>query len=196
MGKKISDILLIIAFFPIAIIFFIYKLLIKKISKIQLNNYLSNITIEKIDNLNGNEFEEFLYYLFTSYGFKVNKTKKSHDYGADLIINLNNHLITIQCKLYNNHSVGNSAVQEIYTAKNYYQANMGIVITNSNFSKPAILLAEKSNIILWDRKFLIKLLNLNKYEIKQLKKFLINQIIKNKKISLNYNQFKLSFSNN
>ncbi|MGN0961347.1 MAG: restriction endonuclease [Christensenellales bacterium] len=173
MGKKISEIIFIIVFFPFTIIFFILKLLNKIIQKKQINKYLSSITLDNIDSLSGDEFEDFLYYLLLSMDFKVKKTKKSHDYGADLIINSKNKKIVIQCKLYNNHTVGNSAVQEVYTATNYYNASLGVIITNSYFSKPAINLAEKSGIILWNRNTLNKILNLKSNEKQALKESLL-----------------------
>lgn len=174
MGKNISAIIFVIVFFPFTIIFFIFKNLINYIQKKQINNYISKLTIDNIDSLSGDEFEDFLYYLFLSLNFKVKKTQKSHDYGADLIIKSKDKLIVIQCKLYNNHSVGNSAVQEIYTATNYYNASLGVVITNSYFSKPAISLAEKSGIKLWNRNILKQMINLNSFQKKELKKQLFN----------------------
>ena len=57
----------------------------------------------------------------------------------------------IQSKLYFNHNVGNSAVQEIATARNYYRADIGMVITNSYFTKSAYSLAESNQITLIDR---------------------------------------------
>lgn len=158
MGNKKIKTFFIIAFFPIAIIFYLLRFFYKIIQRKFIKNYLSSISLDSIDNLSGNEFEEMLYYLLLSHGLKVTKTKKSHDYGADLIIHNKDKIIVIQCKLYTKHAVGNSAVQEIYTATNYYNANIGIIATNSHFSKSAITLAEKSGIILWNREYLSNLL--------------------------------------
>lgn len=174
MGKNILKKVLIIAFFPIAIIFFITKFLYKFIQKHLLKKYLSTITLSNIDSLSGDEFEEVLYYLFLSLGIKVQKTKKSHDYGADLILNIDGKIIVIQCKLYNKHSVGNSAVQEIFTATNYYNAHLGVIATNSHFSKSAITLAEKAGVILWNRDSLSNLLKLN--NARNLRMSILNQI--------------------
>lgn len=176
MGRRISEIFFVIVFFPITIIFFIFKHIFRKLHNKKLSNYLSSITLENIDALSGVEFEDFMYYLLTSLGLNVKKTKKSHDYGADLIINLRDKTIVVQCKLYNKHSVGNSAVQEVYTATNYYNASLGMIVTNSFFTKPAIILAEKSGIKLWNRDTLGKLINLNSRNKRTLRKKLINEI--------------------
>ena len=47
-------------------------------------------------------------------------------------------------------TVGNKAVQEVHAARGYYQANRAIVITTSRFSKPAIELADRLGVELWD----------------------------------------------
>lgn len=174
MGKMNWKIFLCVVFFPITIAFFILKWLLRRLQNIYLKRYISSITIDSIDSLSGEEFEDLLYYYFSSIGFKVKKTKKSHDYGADLIILGKTKKIVIQCKLYYNHSVGNSAIQEIFTATNYYNAEKGLVITNSYFSKPAINLAESSGIILWNRNTLEKILHLNNNDKKLLKSNLLS----------------------
>lgn len=174
MGKGKWKIFLCLVFFPITIAFFVLRWIFKKAQNIGIKKYISSVTIDSIDSLSGEEFEDFLYYYFQSIGLKVSKTKKSHDYGADLIICYKGKKIVIQCKLYCNHSVGNSAIQEIFTATNYYNAERGLVITNSYFSKPAINLAESSGIILWNRKTLEKMLHLNNSDKKILKTHLLS----------------------
>ena len=124
-----------------------------------LRKYIQEIDINNIDSLSGYEFEEFLASLFVSLGYKVTKTKKSRDYGADLIVTNNNISIAIQCKLYFNHSVSNSAIQEVSTAKKYYNTDLALVITNSHFSTPSIKLANKTNVVLWDREILINIIS-------------------------------------
>lgn len=168
--EKKYKIILCIVFFPITLLFCFLKLLLKIIEKRQVKKYLNKIDIQNLDCLDGYGLEEFLYLFFTHLGLKVSKTKKSRDYGADLIINFHHKKIVIQCKLYYNHSVGNSAIQEIATAKNYYSADKGIVITNSHFTKSAINLSQSSNITLIDRDELKKLLNCDNSQ----KKYLVN----------------------
>ena len=161
MGKKIKVILSIV-FFPITILFFIFKFLLGIFNRKRFNNYLQNITIKDIDGLDGHAFEDVMYELFKSAKLKVEKTPKSRDYGADLVITTKYEKIVIQCKLYFNHNVGNSAIQEINTAKSYYDATMGVVITNSYFTKPAINLADSSGVKMIDRNALIEFLSADK----------------------------------
>ncbi|MBE5736579.1 MAG: restriction endonuclease [Clostridiales bacterium] len=138
-----------------------------------INKYLSGITIDNIDSLDGRDFEQFLYYLLSSYGFKATITPSSHDYGADLLLKYNDLSIAVQCKNYYKHAVGVSAIQEAYSASKYYNTNVAIVITNSHFSRNAVNLATTTNVILWDRDTLIQLMSARKSE----KNILLNEIV-------------------
>lgn len=172
MGKKFKY-LWCIVFLPITLLFGICKLIWKIFEKKKVKKYIKNISIEKLDMLDGYGLEDFLYMYFSSMGLKVEKTKKSRDYGADLIIMYKGKKIVIQCKLYYNHSVGNSAIQEIATAKNYYLADKGVVITNSFFTPSAINLSKCTNISLIDREYLANLLSASDLD----KKYLLHNIL-------------------
>lgn len=161
MGKK-CKIIAGVVFLPITVIFFVFKCVLKIFENMHMKKYIEKININNVDSLDGHEFEEFLFYFFRSLGLKVSRTKKSKDYGADLVVNYDNKKIVIQCKLYYNHSVGNSAIQEINTAKNYYLADKGVVITNSYFSKSAKNLSTSADIVLIDRLAFGELLSANK----------------------------------
>ena len=113
----------------------------------------SIITIDDIDLMSGDEFEEFVAELFRKIGYVSNITKHSGDQGVDVIIEKNGVKIGIQAKCYAG-SVGNSAIQEVVAGKSYYGLNKAIVITNSFFTKQAIELADSNNVILWDRNML------------------------------------------
>ena len=62
-----------------------------------------------------------------------------------------------QCKYYTN-PVGVRAVQEIYSGRDFYHCMVGVVMTNSRFTKNAVTLANELNILLWDGNMLDKLL--------------------------------------
>lgn len=169
MGKYFKYFLKIVLF-PITLLFWFFKLIWKLFEKGKTLRYIENISIEQLDALDGYGLEDFLYAYFSSLGFKVDKTQKSRDYGADLIVHNRGKKIVIQCKLYFNHSVGNSAIQEIATAKDYYLADKCVVITNSYFTKSAITLSISAGVTLIDRNGLNKLLTVEKGE----KKYLVN----------------------
>lgn len=94
-------------------------------------------------------FEDYIANVFELLGYEVEKTKASGDQGIDLIAVGKGRRIGIQCKGYES-SVGNSAVQEAYTGKQFYDCNSCMVITNSVFTRAAIELAAKVNCQLID----------------------------------------------
>lgn len=115
------------------------------------NKFLHGITIEKIDGLNGYDFETLISVIMQNCGFHCDETPKSKDNGADIIAEKNGIKLVIQAKLYYKHNVGNKGIQEVYTAKNYFAGNIAMVVTNSYFSKSAIETANKCDVVLLDR---------------------------------------------
>lgn len=116
------------------------------------NNILK---IESIDQMNGAEFEDFCAKLYQAKGYIVEQTPLSGDHGADLIAKApDNKVYVIQCKRYSN-TVSNTAIQEIYAAKSYYNADYSCVVTNSYFTQGARKLAKATNTLLVDRDSLI-----------------------------------------
>ena len=63
----------------------------------------------------------------------------------------------MQCKRYN-YPVGLKAVQEAISAMKHYECESCLVVTNSQFTRQAVELAEDNEIVeLWDRQILIKM---------------------------------------
>lgn len=123
-----------------------YKKLIENNDKFKKNN----VIIEDIDGLDGFAFEHLLGALFKQMNYKVEVTKGSGDQGADIIISKMGRKTVVQAKCYLN-NVSNKAIQEVVAAIKYYNADAGMVVTNSYYTKGAIELAEANNIALWDR---------------------------------------------
>ncbi len=106
--------------------------------------------LQKIDAMNGFEFEEYAKIFFTSKGFEVRITQKSGDYGADLIIEKDGIKWAVQAKRYS-HKVSPKAIQEVVSSKAYYACEKACVITNSYFTQAAQKLAQANEVILIDR---------------------------------------------
>lgn len=121
---------------------------------------LKSAGMEQIDEMTGFEFEKYLLYLFKKAGYKANKTRYVGDYGADLVLtNLQNRKkIVVQAKRFKR-NVGIKAVQEVVGSIKHYNADEGWVVTNSNFTKPAIELAKSNKVRLINRRELVKLIN-------------------------------------
>lgn len=120
--------------------------------------------IYQADNMSGEEFETFLDYHFSELGYKSKHIGRSNDYGADLILTDKKRKKTIvQAKRYKS-KVGIKAIQEVIGAITFYDADDGIVITNSYFTSQARALADKGNITLIDRPKLAKLIENTNYK--------------------------------
>ena len=108
-------------------------------------------------NMTGYEFEKYCAHLLSKNQFSsVSVTKDSGDQGIDIIAYKNNVKYGIQCKLYSSH-VGNSAVQQAYSGKDFYKCQIGVVLTNNEFTDSAIELANALGIILWNGNDLFQL---------------------------------------
>lgn len=117
-----------------------------------------SIQMEEIDKMDGKTFEEFLGVLFRNLGYKVEVTRYSGDYGADLILQKRRKRIVVQAKRYSN-NLGVDAIKEAYTAQKYYKCNSAMVVTNSHYTKQAKKLARGTEVTLWNREKLCNILN-------------------------------------
>lgn len=116
---------------------------------------LLHSSLKKIDEMDGVRFEQYLMYQFKKKGYRAQMTPISGDFGADLILKRRRKKYVVQAKRYSG-SVGIKAVQEIIGAKEYYDIENGMVVTNSYFTKAAKELAEASGIELWDRREIVE----------------------------------------
>lgn len=115
------------------------------------------INFDEIDNMDGFEFEQYTARLLENLGFKkAYVTPKSGDFGADVIaMDSNDIRVAVQCKRYGKQNlVGNDAIQQIHSAKDFYDCQKSLVVTTSYFSKPAFKMAQKIGVELWNRKTL------------------------------------------
>jgi predicted RecB family endonuclease len=136
--------------------------------------------LSSISEYDGISFEKAIHDLFELRGYKCQLTKKSGDYGVDVIATKNGESIGIQVKHYNN-PVGVKAVQEVASGARFYRTSRAMVITNSTYTNNAVTLASSLNVTLIDWPELAKIwlqaypvqdipdLNENLYEINQIK---------------------------
>lgn len=125
-----------------------------------------NLGIAQVDCMNGEEFERYCAALLGKNGFtRIQMTPGSGDQGIDILAWKDQVKYGFQCKCYSR-PVGNRAVQEVYSGKNFYNCNVGVVITNSSYTASAKELAKKNGIWLWDRKKMMELMQLEGYKQK------------------------------
>lgn len=115
------------------------------------------MSIFDIDKLSGNDFQNFLAKLLEINGFtNVQITGTTGDQGGDLLATQNDKQLVIQAKrLSVDRKVNNGAVQEVLGAIAVYNANKGVVVTNSFYTQSARELAKLNDVELWDRRALI-----------------------------------------
>ena len=114
-----------------------------------------SVTLQKIDEMDGAQFESFCAGLLLRMGYTgIEMTGKSADQGTDITARKDDLSYAVQCKRYDGH-VGNKAVQEAYAGKTHYGCDVAVVMTNSYFTPAAVKLAESTGVLLWDREFLM-----------------------------------------
>ncbi len=111
-----------------------------------------------VTKLTWQQFELFLKWFFEQQGYTVHMMAKSHDQGADLLLERSGERIVVQAKK-RKKTTGNKAVQEVHAARGYCGANRAIVITATRFSNPAADLAARLGVELWDWNSLIEKIN-------------------------------------
>ena len=101
-------------------------------------------------NLSPYEYEEYVAEELRQEGYtEVDTTPKSGDFGADVLARDGDRRVCVQCKRYDPaHPVGVKAVQEIYSAKDYYGCDDAYLYTTSDFTKAAIDMANELGVLL------------------------------------------------
>ena len=99
------------------------------------------------ENMSGEDYEKYCKYILKQRGWIIKLTPKSGDQGVDLIASKEFLKVCIQCKRYSK-PVGNKAVQEIFTGKQFYNGSHGVLVSNAKFTKSAKDLASRTGIIL------------------------------------------------
>ena len=125
-----------------------------KIDAIELMRY--------IDTLDGYDFEKICGYILCCNGFvNICVTSGSKDRGIDIIAEKNGMKYAVQCKHYSS-NVGNHAIQEAFSGKSIYNADVAVVLTNSYFTQQAEQDARTLCVELWNRSKLLNMIeNIN-----------------------------------
>lgn len=139
-----------------------HQLLKHHLDELKFNSFKSRLkkepqarkySIDDVDLMNGQEFEDFIALIFSRMGYQTEVTKASGDQGIDVIAMKDDKKIGIQAKCYSS-TVGNSAVQEVVAGKAFYKLDKVIVATNNFFTDSALQLAQANGVVLWDRNML------------------------------------------
>lgn len=85
------------------------------------------IDLEKSNYQKGVEYEDECIGLFRESGWTALETPKSGDAGADIIATKRGLKVAVQCKSWSS-NVGTTAIQEVVSAKGYYDADFAILL--------------------------------------------------------------------
>ena len=126
------------------------------------NNNSSDTTnlVSQAAGMDGHQFEYFCADVLQRNGFSnITVTPGSGDQGVDIIATKDEIKYAIQCKNYSS-PLSNTAVQEVYAGRAFYNCHVGVVMTNSTFTEGAVRLAKATGVLLWDREIVQKMMSL------------------------------------
>lgn len=107
--------------------------------------------LERIDEMEGTEFERFCAELLDDLGYQqIHVTRSTGDQGVDITAVKNGLRYAFQCKRYAS-KIGNAAIQQVNTGKMLYSCQKAVVITNNYFTSGAVKAAKAVGVELWDR---------------------------------------------
>lgn len=105
-------------------------------------------------------FEDIVAQMYRALGYEAKLTSMSSDEGRDIILKRDGKKYLVECKRYQlDKLIGRPALQKFYAAIATDKAEQGFFVTTSNFSKPAVGFARKTNIILINGHSLAKLMS-------------------------------------
>jgi restriction system protein len=118
--------------------------------------------------LSPSEFEHYCAEVLSRQNWTTRLTKSTGDQGVDIIAERGGLTMVVQCKLYGT-AVGNSAVQEIHAGKGFMNADLGVVVSNADFTRSAkelaaslgVILASVSELAELDKRLFLKLRDKN-----------------------------------
>lgn len=116
----------------------------------------NNIKTSYREDMTPSEYEYFCAQVLNDNGWNARTTPSTGDQGVDVIAEKNGVTVAIQCKKYTN-PVGNSAVQEVVSGKDYWSANVAIVVTSATYTPSARALAKVHNVHLLHHEQLVEL---------------------------------------
>lgn len=111
-----------------------------------------------IDLMEGHDFENWCAEALRNSGFtNVTVTPGSGDQGVDVVAEKDGLKYAVQCKRYNS-DLGNAPVQEVFTGARFYNCQVGVVMTNRNFTTGAKDAAAVTGVLLWGRSWILQYL--------------------------------------
>lgn len=135
--------------FTSALSVFIVQKLIPEIVEVldtdEQSGNLSRLLVNKEDKVpyeRGMDYENDCLQEFKNFGWSASKTPAGGDKGVDILATKESVTIAVQCKNWSN-KINIGAVQEVYSGKDYYNADFSIVLSESGATAQALELSGK-----------------------------------------------------
>lgn len=120
----------------------------------RLEEYLNSIP-----QMSGDEFDSFVAEWLEKAGYRnIDIVQDAQDFNTDILAYLKTIKYAFRC-VYSSEPIGVNSVQAAFCAKSIHNANVGVAVTNSIFTKEAQIYADEVGIILWDGENVIKMVN-------------------------------------
>ncbi|MGM0695143.1 MAG: restriction endonuclease, partial [Pseudomonadota bacterium] len=111
-----------------------------------------------LDVMSGHEFEHYLANKINNEtSMHAEVTQGSGDQGADLVVRGPGFSAVIQAKHYAG-KVSNKAIQEAFSARQYYGTGLAIVVANNGYTKSAWQLSERTGVLAMNENSILSLL--------------------------------------
>lgn len=108
------------------------------------------LDIDDVDQMSGIQFEDYVGTLMENMGYDVEMVRGGSDFGADLIATKDGTRIAVQIKRYSR-PVPRAAVSDAVGARQYFNCQNAMVVTNNVFARSSQEFADSTNCILIDR---------------------------------------------
>lgn len=107
--------------------------------------------LDKINNMSEKEFIKYTIAMLIKDKFIKNAYtfSETEDFGADIIGEHDGEKYAFIC-IKSNSKVDSESIGEILRGMNYYKCKKGVIITNNYFTDKAYIVAEASNVELWN----------------------------------------------
>lgn len=148
-----------------------YEYRLEQIKKSEIEKTIKIQKVEELLNIEPHKFEHVCADLLKQQGYEeVKVTKRSNDKGVDIICKKGFIKYVVQCKRYSN-PVGSQDMQMFIGAMQNAEADKGIYITTSKFTREAQLMASTNNIELVDKLKLAEWIEVDADYIKEITLF-------------------------
>lgn len=126
------------------------------------------MNMDDIIKLSPSDFEIFICYILEKLGYKVSPISIGEDIGIDVLAMNESDKIGIQIKKYIKRKINLAMIYHTYGAAAYYDCSKVVIITLSELTPKANIVANKLDVEIWDKDKLLGLIQMSNFNISEL----------------------------